>query len=426
MKASFSHIIRYQVEGLCVSPLRTGNAEGDVDRVLLTPDGTPMIQAASIAGAMNAWRPDPTLFGDSDHSSSLRFTDAVFQNAPALSTRPRVRINGVTGCADDKGKFDVASLPPGTKWRFELLWYGTLPIEGSEEKNALARVTSQIEDYLSAVQAGETRFGAQKSNGFGEVELKATRQIYCMFREEDRKAWLQGTDKGSPVTIIPTRTKYVCFSVEAKNDAVLVKTSAPTGTGKGKIDAVQITEIDPSTGKDRPIIPGSSIKGAMRDHMGRIAPFLGMQGELSSLLGSEATPQLDNSVAGKIIFSDASVTNAVALTVRRYEGLLYQMHLLVAFSRFSRWASASSVGFPVWIDDSGSCSSLQPPADIRTHPVTNRVSPVSQQSPPYDFIVAEGGDLVECASEEKQESLEMISRAGSLFFPRKIDKPAPS
>ena len=129
-----------------------------------------------------------------------------------------------------------------------------------------------------------------------------------MFREADRAAWLQGKNDAKTLNIVPVRSNYVSFDVSAEMDAVLVRSSAPIGTGKGKLDAVQMREENILTGKSSPIIPGSSIKGAMRDHMHRIAPFLGLEGYLDFLLGREPITGTDNGVAGKLVFSDATIS----------------------------------------------------------------------------------------------------------------------
>lgn len=312
LKASFTHVIRYEISAKCVSPLRTGNSDGDVDRILLSDDGVPMIQAASLAGAMNAWRPDPTLFGgkpdDGWAESALRFTDGLFNQGTATVTMPRVQIDGSTGCAEDKKKYDVMAVCTGSEFSFEIIWFGSLPaLDDSEKEKALKRIADQIEDYLSAIQAGEIRFGAQKSNGFGVVELSAERRFYNMFCREDRNAWFAKTmGGGSPVTIVPRHVNNVSFTVEAAIDAVLVRSAAPQGTGKGKIDAVNLTE------NGKPIIPGSSIKGALRNHLQRIAPYLKLENEIPNLLGREGSDEDsdDNGIAGKLLFSFASVNES--------------------------------------------------------------------------------------------------------------------
>ena len=51
----FTYAVKYWITGRCISPLRTSNADGEMETVLRTADGQAFIQAASIAGAMKSW-----------------------------------------------------------------------------------------------------------------------------------------------------------------------------------------------------------------------------------------------------------------------------------------------------------------------------------------------------------------------------------
>lgn len=297
MKASFTTAIRYWITASCVSPLRTGGAGNQIDQVLTTANGYAMLQAASIAGAMKAWDPDLQLLGSEDDESALRISDAVFDASVLSAVRPRLHIDGATGTAAKGGKFDIACLPTGSSCRFELLWRGSP--EDSKETYAIA---ARIERYLSAIHSGEILFGAQKSNGFGRMQLSVRRRIYNMFDAADLEAWLNDAEDGAPLALAEEAPKKLRFAVSARSASLLVKASTGIGSGKDKLDGVQLEE------NGKPIIPGSSLKGAIRSHMKRIAPFLGIpQAALDRLMGRGAKSGTDTGVAGKLYFSDASL-----------------------------------------------------------------------------------------------------------------------
>ena len=52
MNATFTHAIRYWVTATCLTPLRTGAADGSVDDVLRDWAGQAFVQGSSVAGAL--------------------------------------------------------------------------------------------------------------------------------------------------------------------------------------------------------------------------------------------------------------------------------------------------------------------------------------------------------------------------------------
>lgn len=221
--------------------------------------------------------------------------------------RPRLRMDGATGTEATGGKFDVTALLPGTKGTFELVWQGNEPGE---------EIAPVIETYLAALQAGHIRLGAQKSNGFGRVSLDVTRRRYDLHQPEDLEAWLEDAPVEEPVALEETgwQDGIVEFQVTARLDRLLVKASESRGTGKDKVDASPMVE------NGKLLLPGSSLKGAIRAQMYKIAPYcLGSTGEacLEHFLGRASQKGKDgdgdNGIAGKARFSDGVFGSEKAL-----------------------------------------------------------------------------------------------------------------
>lgn len=304
MTAGFTYALRYEVRGHCVTPIRTGGTDGDTQTVLRDSIGRPYLQGTSLAGALREWCSDRALFGSQAQESSLIVSDVVFEQTAQQSIRPRVRIDGVTGAASDGGKFDVACLVAGTRFTFTLVWRG---------KDGLTDAQTAVEGCLSALQGGAVVLGAQRSNGFGRVALdEVKRRRYDMTNAGDRAAWLEDAEDGEVISIAAVQPdNRVVFTVTANTNALLVKGPTGSGVGAGGIDAVMLSE------NDRPVVPGSSIKGAFRAHMAKIAPLVGISAErLEQLLGRMNKEQ-DNGIAGQLRFSDGSFTKDKAFKVHR-------------------------------------------------------------------------------------------------------------
>ncbi|MCR5552380.1 MAG: hypothetical protein K6F19_04590 [Oscillospiraceae bacterium] len=309
MKASFSYAIRYRITATCRSPLRTGDAANNPDRILTTHEGFAMLPGSSIAGAMKAWlgrdQRTAALFGSQKQESAVRISDALFREEDLAVTRPRIRIDRETGAAADEAKFDVTALPAGSVCSFELLWRGK-----KEEARSAAEI---IERCLGAVNSGEISFGAQKNNGYGQMSLEITASEYDLFQKQDRLAWLDDRPNRKR-TVTPPKNEMtdIVFSVEKCHAAVLVKAAAARRDDKKSIQT-QFKE------NGRTIIPSSSLKGVMRTHMELIAPFLSVSEDtLTALFGKVPSreekqkklfgteEQKQEASAGRILWTDAT------------------------------------------------------------------------------------------------------------------------
>lgn len=308
MNAVYTQAIRYSVTARCVTPLRTGG--GDTETVLRYENGRAFVQASSLAGAMREWVETnevqlvtekwprsiaETLFGSQKRSGSLILSDGVFEPSADMQIRPHVKIDGKTGAAEDQKKFDIAHIQRGAVFHFTLTWLG------NPEDPDSADSVSVVEQILSAMNSGEIRLGAQKSNGFGRLSLvkevnssNVTKKVYNLRSEQDRTAWLELDDTpDNPVNYeagkepfqfpeLPKSTRpVVTFTVRGRADSILVKSSYAEQREKANAQGnpiktsvtANLSEPD-NDGKDSPILPGSSAKGALRSRVYAIAKLL--------------------------------------------------------------------------------------------------------------------------------------------------------
>lgn len=291
MKASFTCAVRYRVTARCLSPLRTAGAEGGMDSVLRGADGVYRLQGSSIAGALREWLSTEEgearaerLFGAGD----LIVSDGVFSETARLAQRPRLRIDGRTGSAADRGKFDVAHLDSGAEFDFSIVWLGDRERLGD---------TEDVERMLGALHHGAVLLGAQKTNGFGRVSLRVQKQSYDLFRPEDRESWLSGRENGKDLKLPQPRERRVVLCLRGSTNSLLVRASAAEQEAGGSYTP-NLTE------NGTPVIPGSSVKGAVRARTEQIAAFLGLPETVTHGLFGYAGTIGEEGAAGQVRFDE--------------------------------------------------------------------------------------------------------------------------
>lgn len=332
MSATFTRAVRYRVEAVCLTPLRTGGADGAVDTVLRDWTGRPFVQGTSLAGALRDWLADrdpcqvESLFGSQQQSGSLMVSDGLFEVAAEQQTRPRLRIDGATGTADDGGKFDVAHIAAGSRLTFTLTWLG---------REEMLEQTGAVEQMLAALHAGEIRLGAQKTNGFGRVSLTVQKRSYRMEDAGDRAAWLEDREDGTPLTL-PTLTLggQVVFTLTGRADSILVKAGAREMRSSPKSGNRNVTV--PLRENGRAILPGSSVKGAVRARVTAIAELLGMEETVTEELFGRMNRRgenPDNGLPGKVRFEDAVLSGKSQeisrIRINRFTGGVIRQGLFV-------------------------------------------------------------------------------------------------
>lgn len=301
MGASFTYAAVYEGEAVCRTPLRTGGADGDVDRVLRRRDGVPFVQGASLAGALRGSLKDAALsealFGSQKQTGRLIVSDALFYKESDQFTRPRLRIEPESATGDDGGKFDVAHMGAGSRLAFTLVWQGF-----PEQKSEL----DTVERMLAAMDGGLIRLGAQKSNGFGQLALTVKRRLFDLTAPADRRAWLDGDWSGTPLTLPAVEESgRVSFTVTGRTDSLLVK-GAPVLEKRDD----KISTYTPNLSENgEAILPGASVKGAVRARADHIAAALGLDKSVTEQFFGRGANGEDNGLAGRVFFEDAALSD---------------------------------------------------------------------------------------------------------------------
>lgn len=324
----YQRIIKYLVKAVCAQPLHIGSAFGDKEEVLVHPtDDRPFIQASGLSGVLRQYyaklhdeKQTERLFGtrhfDEDTNSfervsKVRFSDGIFSEKNlSLELRPRVKINPETGTCDKsiiKGtntqaghKFNMEYIGAGAEFQFSVYLYD----ETFQE---------DLEEILAAVCREGVQFGGQKSNGCGFINLKSLkRKIFDMTNQEDRRKWADEdiladheykeilSDLKAPAKMTMAYEVMVEGNTEGE---LLVKCISVQDYGKDAPDSMNIR----NAAKDY-IVPGSSLKGALRSQMERIASYIDNDSIIDETFGRSGNSQSKGRV-GNIVFYDTIVGN---------------------------------------------------------------------------------------------------------------------
>lgn len=283
-----------------IAPLHVGGmgANADTDLALTTDGrGRYYIPGTSLAGALRGWMgvllDEDTkikdLWGDhqSEHrgASFITIDDAeiIFGKGQTVEIREGVGIDRQMGAAAERYKYSRAILPKGCRF----------PLHITLDSQA-ARSPDELWQLLQALEYGHIRFGAAKTRGLGRVKL--TELIIHRQELSDPDGIFDTLIRGGSCEdweIVKQANNYrppaqLTFKVGWQpQDPVMVK-------AEGEGIAVDILPLvsQVETGL-RLVIPGSSIKGALRTQAERIVRTVRYITPSSKLIEQLSLPLID-------------------------------------------------------------------------------------------------------------------------------------
>lgn len=328
-KAAYEIIEKYIISARLASPLHTGIATGTGQEVLIHPvDDVPFIQASGLTGALRDYyqnrfgeKEAAALFGsandtEGEERSLLRVTDGVFdtENKPVIELRPRVKIDPVSGTVSASTisgsgsisghKFETEYIGSGASFRFCVYAYG--------KEDSLEKVRANLMSAFSALDQGIITLGGHKSSGCGKVEIeKLLHKSFDLRTSDGRKAWGEeyddkavGYDDLKSSLTKQEDNSYVITVDGELESSILIKGYQVAGFGKDVPDAVNIRNAVGDF-----IIPGTALKGAVRNRAEWIAEYLHLgDGIIEELFGSQTTGK--DGVVGNAVFYDAVIGTA--------------------------------------------------------------------------------------------------------------------
>lgn len=258
------------------------------------------------------------------YCNDLTISDNNFQ----ISLRDGVAIDSKTGRAKDMAKFSFEVIERDTL--FDLYIEIDL-IEGHEEyfKRLLATIIENL-------QKERIRIGAKTTNGLGRLRLEDYQVFEFNFKEKDHLLkWLKGElPEPSELKVQPLsggdNDFELCAYFTLKN-SLLVRSY----TGEPELpDAVHIKSAN------SPVLPGSSIKGAVRARAERIINTLGKSGQIIKELFGYVDEIRKDARKGKITIEEALLPDypsevQTRIKIDRFTGGVMEGALLETMPLFS-------------------------------------------------------------------------------------------
>jgi len=266
-------LIRGKVKA--ASPVIIGSGMDDTSDldVLKDRNGIPYIPATSFLGVLRhkllyVGKTDEKEFEkfwgtnkkNKKHTSSyISCSDLMASEKDSVGIRDGIRIDGKTGIAAEGAKFDFESVLPGTEFNCEI------EIDASENPDFCKKIAGTI---ISFLESGLS-VGAKTNSGFGKLKLFERNVCFYDFSKKgDVIAWLKESvphdDSGLFKEKFDDKTNgkfEIRASFEIKNS--LIVRSYPDDPQEA--DTVHIKAGDTN------VIPGTSLKGALRARAERIA-----------------------------------------------------------------------------------------------------------------------------------------------------------
>ncbi len=317
------------------SPLLIGTGEkGYIDISVQKDDnGIPYIPASSMRGVLRHyffnnltiqgtdktqieyfWGSSKNQDDKDTYQSSFILEDLHALNKPNIVVRDGIKIDNKRGIAEDEKKFDYEVVEPGAEFGFN----AEVVLRECFSKEMFLKIISTL---ISALENGQISLGSMTTKGFGRCRLSECKVYEYDFTQGTNKAkdvilWLKGeSTEEQLITLdlneifLPKKNKFSLKAIFNIRNSLIVKTY--TGMPK-EPDSIHII----SAGKD--ILPGTSLKGALRARAVKIINTLEGQGDelVKELFGwaSDETSDKNKKIKSRLILDEAYIRNSVKET----------------------------------------------------------------------------------------------------------------
>lgn len=304
------------------TPLIIGSGETDVTdiEVLKNSRGKPYIPATSFVGILrhhfeegidnsikiNEKQQLNYFWGSTEadgYQSALICDDLNTQDEPKIMVRDGVAIDHKTGIAKKEAKFDYEVVEPGIGFDLNM----EINIRKAYDKEIFKKILKTIVD---ALKAGDIRVGAMTAKGFGICKLDDVSYYEFDFsKKEDVFSWLKrefNKEQVLSVESFPIKSKEFLIDSWFK-----IKSSLIIKSYSGEPEAPDAVHI---TSNNNPVLPGTSLKGAIRDRAIRIINTLeGNSGKvIKQLFGwIDQENKKGEKYKSRIIVDETVINNAI-------------------------------------------------------------------------------------------------------------------
>lgn len=296
---------RIVVRGTLVTETPTRFGSGDADGLIDMPlavdplEGKALLTGASLAGALRSYLRERELgYGKKDEKSlhsaatllfgyqeddrgeqSLLIISDALGDRPKTELRDGVAIDPATRTATDRKKYDLEVMEAGTQFplRIELL------IRDDSDR---ARLVSALATTLQGLENGEIALGARRRRGYGQCRVSAWQvRRYDLTQPQGLVDWLEDNftsatnaekiDIALGTNTLPDNRNWFFMKATFTLDgSMLIRAGStdPTAPDMAHLHSGR-------SGKNVPVLPGTSVAGALRARVGRIAKTLNLNPE---------------------------------------------------------------------------------------------------------------------------------------------------
>jgi CRISPR/Cas system CSM-associated protein Csm3 (group 7 of RAMP superfamily) len=248
---------------------------------------------------------------------------------PRVVIRDGVKIDNTRGIAKEGAKFDYEVIEPGAKF--------TLNIEVtlySNDDDFKERMLATIIDLL---KSEKIKIGAKTNSGFGRIRLTDYKiQVFDFSKKEDVLRWLkQDFFVQSEFNADPFELKPRTFTISAD---FIIKNSLIVRSYNFDPNEPDIEHIK-SNGK--PVLPGTSLKGAIRARAERIVKTLGKPESVITDLFGEVDEEKKLAKKGRITVEETLIDGypeevQTRIKIDRFTGGVIESALLETKPLFSK------------------------------------------------------------------------------------------
>lgn len=312
MNAIIKRIVR-KIDVELVSPVCVSNGDnGFVDTELMRDfNNNVFIPGSSIAGAMRDYLDLEYGIGSKNGDmSSFYISDLTFLQQPNTIVRDGVALDSerqtIAGA-----KYDMECIDTGAKGYF----FVELVIREYDDEQGLM---DNLNKVLVGIQAKEIRFGTKKTRGYGEIEIIDVKEKvydssnYIEYKDAyDKNTYLSGKKIDISSTISDSKYTTIRIPLKLTGGISIRKYSAI----KNEPDFMQITN-----GKQKPVIPGTSLSGAIRARCKEI-----LSSEWNSSKADELIAEMFGYLSNRdnkghksyVSFNEGEIENSKAITMTR-------------------------------------------------------------------------------------------------------------
>jgi CRISPR/Cas system CSM-associated protein Csm3 (group 7 of RAMP superfamily) len=296
-----------------LSPVMIGSGKdenSDMD-ILRGSDGVPYIPATSFVGVIrhaiklkDSYKDNLEKFwGFSNDKrnnlmqSSVIVSDLLSKDNTNVTVRDGVRINNKKGVAEEGAKFDYEIIERDSA--FELYMEITLNEKNDDFKKQM------LATIIELLKNGKIRIGAKTNSGFGKIKLDEYNIYEFNFSvKEDVLRWFkQDFSKQSNFNVEAFKLDKKAFTIDAY---FTIKNSLIVRSYNYEPD---IPDVEHIKSDGRPVLPGTSIKGAIRSRAEKIINTLGKPESLIEKLFGDVDEVKKEACKGRILVEESLINS---------------------------------------------------------------------------------------------------------------------